>query len=342
MEQFSKIQYGKYLTVNQLNKDITELYNLIMKDDFEYKTEPGISEVFKALIKPRGKGSKPNKSNKDNESNKSKPKNVNETDEDDDILLAIISLIMNDTTQVSLDKQFRRKIINKYDMYKRIKSDQIKDKQFIIAILNQTLSFLVLSVYLNKENKMCYSTIDENEFQQAFPGIEFIQNSVSIGTGNAIKQWNDDKLSQTSYFNISSLKFILNEFYKKKVVNLGTGIAGYIGSTQIGDNAYGENCAHIWGANIDNFNLDDNTEISGSGQATAFVKDGKSKQSPGVFGIISTNNNMKSDYSNELTRALEIRKWPNIDVEYYIIFYGVLRTICKCYIPIKKYQIMQL
>ena len=47
--EFSKIQFGKYLTVNQLNADIEELYETIMKENYEYTPEFSISNILKSF-----------------------------------------------------------------------------------------------------------------------------------------------------------------------------------------------------------------------------------------------------------------------------------------------------
>lgn len=231
------------------------------------------------------------------------------------------------------------------------------------------------------ENKIVFPTIGKELLEHINPSLnEYVNNNklINIGTNNAIEQWTNkyktktdnmtreqkskqepdikihlsikDKedtpdseqryiylntLSEKSFSNINNLTNLLETVKKGKII-----YGGILGDKRPTDK-YGEKCIHIWGANVTNFNLDDNEKIEGSGQATAFNKSGNSKQSAGVFGIISTpyipeNEDMRKNLGNDYEEQYEItkyptsiykRKWPKIDNKDYIILYNTLKTI---------------
>jgi hypothetical protein len=231
------------------------------------------------------------------------------------------------------------------------------------------------------ENKIVFPTIGKKLLEDYNSELdEYVNNNklINIGTNNAIEQWKNryktkidqmtkiekakqkpdinirltikdkkdspqteyrimyqDTLSEKSFSNINNLTNLLETVKKGKII-----YGGILGDKRPTDK-YGEKCIHIWGANVTNFNLDDNDKIEGSGQATAFKKSGNSKQTAGVFGIISTpyipeNENMRNELGNEYEKQYEIskyptsifkRKWPSINDKDYIILYNTLKTI---------------
>lgn len=292
--------------------------------------------------------------------------------ENEDELLILIGMLMIDnynppTQSHKLDRQFRQKLIKL--PYKLIFDTIPNTPTYILeAILNQIFSFLILSTYLLGEVKVCFSLTDvifstDPKSSNFLRDLNITERNkfVSIGTGLAITgqgQWNNTGQTRlfnspniilnteaaASYTSIQILKNLLDETYKEKVADFGitdpSNPEGWVGSNQNDRNGsinrYGPTCAHVWGANIKNYNLHDNTEIPGSNQATAFksVDHTKSLQSPGVFGIISTNLLMnEADIQDDFVRykkALDKRSWPNIDDTNYILFYNVLKTIIWC------------
>ena len=261
------------------------------------------------------------------------------------------------------DRQFRERVIEIpyrtfFDMGKLPKTKT--NSTVISAILNQIFSFLILSVYLlDNDAKACFPSttfgyINETHLPEGIQGNTF----VSIGTGDAISQWQTnpstgllfgspdihlDTNAAASYLSIQSLKNKLQEVYSAQVVDLGSGKIGFVGITQDNTrNKYGPKCAHVWGANIDNFNLPINTDIPGSNQATAFNRNKSSKQTPGVFGIISTKYLMSGSDSDIYEKVLRKRQWPTITDEKYILCYGVLKTIVFCNISEDRDKLISL
>ena len=273
----------------------------------------------------------------------------------DDILALIGMLLIDSKTprkNQPLDRQFRQKLIRlPYNVIFDTFTNFTTPTYIMEAILNQIFSFLILSTYLLQDNKVCFSSqdveIQPNDFLTQL-NITDKNKFVSIGLGNARGQWKntgtdnlfrnpDVKLNSetaASYTSIQMMKNLLQELYTSKIVDLGSGPQGHVGTTQDNTvNKYSSTCLHVWGANINNYNQVDNTPINGLGQATAFKRHEKSIQSPGVFGIISTNILMKniSNINARYKKVLETRwGWLNIENKDYVLFYNVLKTIIAC------------
>jgi hypothetical protein len=273
----------------------------------------------------------------------------------DDILALIAMLLIDSKTprkNQPLDRQFRQKLIHlPYNVIFDTFENFTRPTYIMEAILNQIFSFLILSTYLLQDNKVCFSSqdvdIQPNDFLTQL-NITDKNKFVSIGLGNALTQWTntgtnplfrnpDVKLNSeaaASYTSIQMMKNLLQELYTSKIVDLGSGNQGYVGVKQDNTpNKYSSTCVHVWGANIANYNNENDTPINGGGQATAFNRVGVSSQTPGVFGIISTNILMESitDNNDRYKKVLKQRwDWLNIENKDYILFYNVLKTIIKC------------
>ena len=274
-----------------------------------------------------------------------------------DDILALIGMLLIDTQtpkkNQSLDRQFRQKLIRlPYNVIFDTFTNFSQPTYIMEAILNQIFSFLILSTYLLQDNKVCFSSqdieIQPNDFLTQL-NITDKNKFVSIGLGNALGQWTNigtdllfrnpvvklNSQAAASYTSIQMMKNLLQELYTSKIVDLGSGEQGYVGVTQDNTpNKYSSTCLHVWGANIDNYNQDDNTEINGGGQATAFKRVDNSIQSPGVFGIISTNHEMTKYpiINDRYTKVLKTRwDWLNIENKDYVLFYNVLKTIIGCH-----------
>jgi hypothetical protein len=393
----SELKHNKYLTLNQLEYDINKLKNIINNpslkfdyikpkrlknyvNDLKTSLDAGITRVRKIASDAFKKAS--------NIMPSYKPKNDDDIylllgflltiddfddlglDNEDDILALIGMLLIDSKFKItqSLDRQFRQELIrlpyniifNTINTIIQALRNEGKETFIMEAILNQIFSFLILSVYLLKDNRVCFSSIDTistDPNSRLFLNdlhINDDDNFVSIGTGLAIKgeQWNNNggfnlfdspmiKINTeaaASYTSIQILKNLLQKVYREKVVDIGItdpdNKKGWIGVEQDGtDKEYGINCAHAWGANINNYNLPEKSEIDGGNQATAFTHSGNSTQAPGVFGIISTNLYMDT-YENDVRFPKVIEKrtwgWLNISEKDYVLCYGVLMTIIHC------------
>ena len=404
----SEIRNNRYLTVNQLEHDIEKLKSIFENKNFKFdyvkrkKLKNYVNELKRtvqdAAIKIRDAAIDKYKSFPDYIP-KRKPRpgpkfvlpepepipktdlylllgfllslddnDFDEYDLDDDELLEFIN---KGNKKQSIDKKFRQALIRL--PYKAI-FDTIQyfpENTYIMeAILNQIFSFLILSVYLMKDNKACFPSIQFNKMNNEFLARLNISPEsifISLGTGFAIdgSQWNNEgkinlfqgndvniKLNTeaaASYTSMQILKNLLQTLYREKVVDLGVGPQGFVGYTQDeNDNKYSKTCAHVWGANIDNYNIQNGGAIKGGDHADSFTSlgvrdhDGNviSIQSPGVFGIISTNFNMEkhTDKFQRYSKSLEKRKWIDINDEYYVLFYNVLKTIIFCNYTLRDRQ----
>jgi hypothetical protein len=276
--------------------------------------------------------------------------------ESNDDIFALIGMLLIDTKtprkNQPLDRQFRQKLIRlPYNVIFNTFTNFTDPTYIMEAILNQIFSFLILSTYLLQDNKVCFSSqdveIQPNDFLTQL-NITDKNKFVSIGLGNALGQWKNkgqtnlfnvpvvklNSQAAASYTSIQMMKNVLQELYTSKIVDLGSGEQGHVGIKQDNTpNKYSSTCLHVWGANINNYNLDDNTQINGLGQATAFNRGNGSSQSPGVFGIISTNANMESIHDNNDRYKTVLKKrweWLNIENKDYVLFYNVLKTIIAC------------
>jgi len=136
------------------------------------------------------------------------------------------------------------------------------------------------------------------------PGIETKHN---LGTGLAIGQWEswENKLgsklkTKFSTTNIDNLTKFVNELDTKYKGRISFGIIGDKASSPPS-----KTVIHVWGANENNWNLKDQTDIVGGGQAAAFKK-----QKVGVFGIATiyhdTNlNNLFQSATDNLEKYFE-------------------------------------
>jgi hypothetical protein len=103
-----------------------------------------------------------------------------------------------------------------------------------------------------------------------------------LGSGLARGQWGDKVLSNANLQNLSSMIQVLVTNYGERIQFGSIGPAPGKAPFFVKE---GPSCKllHLWGANINNWDLPDSTMISGGGQAAVI-----GKQIPGVFGIITT------------------------------------------------------
>jgi hypothetical protein len=206
---------------------------------------------------------------------------------------------------------------------------------FLYILLSQILSFLILEEWLNQDenNKVVIAT-------------DTIQKILSIGSDLAENQWkpynNNIKGHLTSFaskHNIDSLSWWLFNANKGRVFFEPIG-------TQNEEHIYGKTVAHVWGANINNFNLKNNEYIEGDGQARAFdtvVGANDGTQQDGIFGVVSTPYQLSSDKKqnklfiddDEKLKLISKRNWPVLNKNLYESIYSELLNLLN-FIPADK------
>ena len=214
------------------------------------------------------------------------------------------------------------------------KDYEIIGEPFLYILLNQILSFLILDKWLENDNIVIIASDNGSQ--------------TNIGTLNAMTQWktyNDNTRSpnlqsELSIYNINKLSDWLYKKHKGKVFFEPIG-------TQNETHKFGENVAHVWGANINNFNLTPGTKIEGDGQARAFdtvVNLGDGTQKDGIFGVVSTPYQLSSDaevnkhiiVDGEKIKLINKREWPMLEGDVYNDIYKNLIVLLNRKIPVTR------